>query len=204
MAVIVILTGGSAVAQTGPVGLSLDGVHWSSALPHPLFTSSYRWVPGDTQAATLYVRNQSGKAAVLTVAMVSGALRDAVLNGDFLVSTSVDGRKATAAHPPASQVIVAVGPAAAGTVHRIRIVVTMSRSATNQAQSRRFSFNFKVTLSQAPTSLGGGVHPGHVTLPDTGSPMTPSLLLATALLLTTGATLMWRSRRTTNTNERRP
>lgn len=203
-ATVVFLTGGSASAQPGPIGLSVDGTHWSTTLAHPLFNSSYRWVPGDTQLATLYVRNQSGRSAVMSVALVSGALRDAILSQDFVVYTSIDGRKSTPAHPPGSQMVVALGPSAVGSVHRVKILVSMSRSSTNQAQTRRFDLNVRVSLSQEPTSLGGGFHPGTPRLPDTGSPVTPTLLAAIALFLITGFGLMRYSRRTTHPNERRP
>lgn len=199
LAITLVLMGGSAVAQSGPIGLSLDGQTWSPSLPHPMFSPAFRWVPGDSRTSMLYVRNQSGQQAILNIALVARGLSDPALARDFLVTTSVDGQKAVAEHPPTSAVNVSVGPAAVGSVHLVKLVVSMAPSAKDQSQARRLAFDVRVTLSQAPTAAGGHTSPagrgdGSHGLPDTGGPLTPALLVTITALIATGLGLMRRAR----------
>ena len=63
-AALILLTATPAVAAD-EIGLSSDGFSWGSTLPQPLFDPAFRWVPGDRETASFWVRNQSGDGALL-------------------------------------------------------------------------------------------------------------------------------------------
>ena len=73
------------------VGLSSDGVSWGSALSEPLFDPAFRWVPGDRETASFWVRNESSDAALLDVAILGSSVDALMETGDLSVTVAVAG-----------------------------------------------------------------------------------------------------------------
>ncbi len=191
-------------SASGELGLSPDGVHWSSSLPGPLFNPVFRWVPGDSQVSSFYVRDQSTDAAVLDLTMLTGPVQTLIATGDLKVGASVDGGAFTDVNTPGPNVLIHQVPVAAGATHKINVRITFDPASTNQSESRELDLRFTVTLTQAtvvrpPTGGGGSGHGGHGgsgnPLPNTGTVITPFMLLLAALLVATGTGLVGYSRR---------
>src|SRR3954451_20332829 len=71
--------------------LSANGVTWGANLPAPLFDPAFRWVPGDSESRSFYVRNHTGQDAVLNVIMLPAQFGDLMASGDLTVSAQLDG-----------------------------------------------------------------------------------------------------------------
>ncbi|MCW2753001.1 MAG: hypothetical protein JWQ32_412 [Marmoricola sp.] len=207
---------GSAQAA-GELGLSPDGTHWAATLPNPLFDPAFRWVPGDSEVASFFVRNQSADAAVLDVTMLTGPLQTLIETGDLTVGASVDSGPFTDVSTPGTQALIRQVPVASGASHKINVRVTFDPASTNQSQSTQLDLRFTVALTQAasvqpPTNGGGTGHGGQgghggtgsSPLPNTGSVVTPSMLLLAAVLCASGIGLVGYSRRRTPRPEERP
>lgn len=209
---------GSATAA-GEIGLSTDGVHWSSTLPGPLFAPGFVWVPGDTKTATFYVRNQATDAAVLDLTMVTGPVETLIDTGDLTVGASVDGGPFTNASTAGSHLLVDQVPVAVGAVEKIDVRVTFDPAATNESQTRQLDLHFTVGLSQdtavsPPTGGNGGnggnggsggtvSGPGGTSgLPGTGTVITPGMLILAAALCACGLGLIGWARRSREPHER--
>ncbi|MCD9153087.1 hypothetical protein [Aeromicrobium duanguangcaii] len=67
-----VLAGIAPATAAGEIGVSRDGEHWSEALTERLFDPNARWVPGDVQTASFYVRNQGSSNARLVLTVRSG------------------------------------------------------------------------------------------------------------------------------------
>jgi uncharacterized membrane protein YgcG len=213
---------GSAAQAAGEIGLSTDGVHWSAALPGPLFDPAFTWVPGDTQTATFYVRNQDADAAVLDVTMLTGPVEALIDTGDLTIGARVDGGAYTEATAAGSHLLVDQIPVASGAMRRIDVRVAFDPTSGNDSQLKAMDLRFQVQLSQdasvlppnggstgGPSGGTGGVSaPGGAGssgsggsggsssgLPGTGSTITPALLGAAVLLVSGGFLLVGLSRR---------
>lgn len=201
-------------SASGELGLSPDGVHWASTLPSPLFDPAFRWVPGDSEVASFYVRDQSADAAVLDLTMLTGPVQTLIQTGDLKVGASVDSGAFTEVNTPGTHELIHQVPVAAGATHKINVRITFDPASTNQSESRELDLRFTVTLSQAtnvrPPNGGGGSGHGHGghggsgnPLPNTGTVITPFMLLLAALLVATGTGLVGYSRRRTPRLEER-
>lgn len=202
-------------SASGELGLSPDGVHWASSLPAPLFDPAFRWVPGDSQVASFYVRDQSTDAAVLDLTMLTGPVQTLIDTGDLTVGASVDGGAFTDVKTPGTHLLIHQVPVAAGAMHKINVRITFDPASTNASQSRELDLDFTVTLTQATTNVrpptgGGGSGHGHGhggtgsgPLPNTGTVITPFMLLLAALLVAVGTGLVGYGRRRTTPLEER-
>ena len=185
--------------------LSPDGVGWSSSLPSPLFDPAFRWVPGDSQTASFYVRNQTGDGGVLNLIMLPARYGDLMAGGDLTVSAQVDGGTWMSTNSADSSHILIAGSAVpAGAVRKINVRIDFNPASTNATQDRQVGLAFDVNLSQgavvlAPTGGGAGNGPTHHhnpgSLPNTGNDLSPSTLLLAVLLCASGAGLALLSQR---------
>ncbi|MFL6154749.1 MAG: LPXTG cell wall anchor domain-containing protein [Marmoricola sp.] len=210
----------STASAAGEIGLSTDGVHWSSTLPGPLFDPTFRWVPGDVETATFYVRNQDPDAALLDVTMLTGPVETLIASGDLTVGARVDGGAFTDATTAGSHLLVDQVPVASGAVRKVDVRVSFDPASTNETQDLRLDLNFRVQLSQDSSvstpgdgGTGSGSNPGNGNgsgsgngsggtgssgsgnLPDTGSSFSPMLLAEAVLLVAAGFLLVGFSRR---------
>ncbi len=193
------------------IGLSTDGVHWGSHLSQ-LFPAGFRWVPGDSETSTFYVRNQSGDPAALSITLLGGSVQSLMSSGDLTVSARVDAGSYHAVSATGDHVLLKAVPTAAGAHHKITVKVDFAASSQNPTQNQRFDFRVRVGLAQA-TGTGQGNGNGHhgngngngsgqggadgsgSGLPNTGADVSPLALYLALGLCLGGSVLIVRSRR---------
>ena len=203
------LTGAGPAAPAsaaGELGLSPDGVTWSTALPGPIFDPAFRWVPGDVETGVFYIRNQSSEAGVLDLTMLGGQVTDLIDTGDLTVETRVGAGAFTAVETAGPHLLVEAAPVPAGGVRRIAVRVSFDPASTNESQDMALDLRFQVRLSQdssvaAPTDPSGDGDGGDDVagpggdLPATGSGVHPWMFLVSGLSIALGVLLARRSSR---------
>jgi len=193
------------------LGLSPDGVTWADALPGPLFDPAFRWVPGDSETRTFYVRNQSSDDGVLNVTLLTGPVETLVDTGDLKVSARVDSGAFTSAQTAGDHLLVNQVPVSAGEVRKVSVKIDFDPSSTNESQRLELDLRFRVSLTQdttvvQPPSNGGdgngngnGNSGGSGDLPGTGTVVTPEMLLLAGILVGSGIGLIGFARRRSRT-----
>jgi hypothetical protein len=137
---------GSALGYAAPasadprVGLSVDGITWVEDLTTPLLDPDFVWVPGESQIATLYFRNQSGQRADGHAEVTVGP-EDAVLAAALDVRTRYDGGSWTDGSTGPTV------PLADGQVVRLDVEVTFDPLAGNETMLRQVPLEVRVLLS---------------------------------------------------------
>ena len=185
------------------LGLSPDGVTWGDALPGPLFDPALSWVPGDSETRTFYVRNQSSDDAILNVTLLTGPVETLVDTGDLKVSAKVGSGAFTSAQTAGEHRLVNQVPVAAGEVRKVSVKVDFDAASTNQSQRLELDLRFRVSLSQDTTAVqppnnggnGNGNGGGDGDLPNTGSVVTPWMLLLAGALVGSGIGMIGFARR---------
>ena len=155
---------GSALGYAAPasadprVGLSVDGITWVEHLTTPLLDPDFVWVPGESQVATLYFRNQSGQRADGHAEVTVGP-EDAVLAAALDVRTRYDGGSWTDGSTGPTV------PLVDGQVVRLDVEVTFDPLAGNATMLRQVPLDVRVLLS-------GEDAPGSPTTTTTTTPTT--------------------------------
>ena len=83
--------GSSSAYAADEIGLSRDGVTWTPTLPGGLFDGAFRWVPGDSETESFYVRNQGPSDAVMVIEARSADSDELLSNDDIELRARVDG-----------------------------------------------------------------------------------------------------------------
>lgn len=212
---------GAFVAALGPaapasaaneLGLSSNGTTWSATLPTPLFDPAFRWVPGDVEESSFYVRNQSSETGVLRVDMMDTAVRSLMETGDLEVAARVGAADWVAVTTAGAQTLVEDEQIPAGGVRRVDVRVSFDPLSPNTSQAQLFDLRFDVNLSQEasvlpPAGPGDGDGDGSGTdnngnLPGTGSTLSRGLLLLAVTLCAGGLGLVGFGRRDRDSKER--
>jgi LPXTG-motif cell wall-anchored protein len=186
------------------IGLSKDGSHWSSTLPAPLFDPDFRWVPGDDETGSFFVRNQGPTGARLTISVRAADTDQLLSNSDIELSARVDGGSwITLANGVATSALTQRSITRGGTA-RIDVRARFDPSSVNTSQTKSLPLTFTITLTQAS---GSGRTPGDNSdgddddegrdgdLPGTGSTVAPAMLWVAAMLIGGGLALVRRSKR---------
>lgn len=175
------------------VGLSLDGRTWTAELRRPLFEAGFRWVPGDVETRSLWVRNQGPTAASMRIVLRTTDRAALLVNDDLQVDARVhDGAWTALADGSARALTDDV--LAQGDRVRIDVRVSFDSDATNRTQLDRLPLRFVIRLTA--DAAGAGVDDGR-DLPDTGSAVPLWLLWLAAGLIGSGLVLVAVRRRET-------
>ncbi|MGY2874992.1 LPXTG-motif cell wall-anchored protein [Marmoricola sp. URHA0025 HA25] len=194
-----------ASAAGNQLQVSADGVTWGASLPTPLFSPSSRWIPGDSETRSFYVRNHTGQDAVLDVIMLPAQFGDLMTSGALTVSAQVDGGTwVSATSADNSHFLITNASVPGKAVRKINVRIAFAASAGNATQDREVGLAFDVSLTQgraivlAPHAGNGGPkhHPG--SLPNTGNDVSPSTIALAALMCLLGAALALVGQRTSN------
>ncbi|MFL6090586.1 MAG: hypothetical protein ACJ71Z_10650 [Aeromicrobium sp.] len=145
----------SAAWAANELGLSSDGSHWAPKLNTPLFDANFRWVPGDTETASFWVRNQSGDKATLDVAVLGNGIDSLMGTGDLAVTVKAANGSGTTTASVGRQELIASRVEQPGQVERIDVTVAFDRASPNQSQLKAFDLQFEVRLTQGSASGGG-------------------------------------------------
>jgi len=130
------------------LGLSNDGSTWASTLPAPLFDSNFRWVPGDRQERSFWVRNLSGDKAVLDIAVRGSSIDSLMDTGDLDVEVKAGNGPWHVTDQAGRQQLVSSMPVAAGQSEKVTVAVDFDPASTNQSQLKEIVLAFEVRLSQ--------------------------------------------------------
>jgi preprotein translocase subunit SecG len=213
LAVVAILGFATPASAAGnKLQLSADGVTWGNNLPGPLFAPSFRWVPGDSETRSFFVRNHTGQDAVLTLFLLPAQYGDLMASGDITVSAQVDGGAWVSATTADNTHVLVDNAAVPGkAVRKINVRVAFAAGATNATQDRVVGLAFDVSLTQgalvlAPTTGGGhgngGVSPPG-SLPGTGNDLSPLTIVLGVLLCALGAGLAVISQRVSDNKQKK-
>lgn len=195
-ALLVATVGAAPAHAADEIELSLDGEHWADELRRPLFHPDFRWVPGDLETETFWVRNGGPTDATMTVAVATRD-PDVLLPDDIELSA----RTAGGAWIPlenGGDVTPLLREEVDQDRHvRVDVRVDFLWSSTNRSMTDRMSLDLVVTLVQRGVlddqDDGGNGDDG--LLPDTGSEVSRWVVLLGAALLGTGLALVAGRRR---------
>lgn len=204
MAVTLVAAGATAARAADELGLSIDGVSWSSSLSQPLFDSSQLWVPGDSATARFYVRNQGGTPADLTIDILGSATSALLDTGDLHVTAVGGGGSWVTVSEAGEHRLLTRPDLADGQAAPIDVTVALDADSTNASQLRSAELDFRITLAEV---VGTGTDGGSSddgsdgsSLPGTGSAASRWIVTAGAMLLGLGLALV--SRRRSERSER--
>ncbi|TWG97263.1 hypothetical protein L615_003700000290 [Nocardioides sp. J9] len=186
------------------LGLSRDGVTWTTALVDPLFDAGFRFVPGDAEVRSFRVRNDGPSDGVLTVDVLSEDPTGFLSSGDLTLEARVGGGPWVAVAPGSNRVVAEL-EVPDGARSRVDVRATVAWESTREAESVPFSI--RLTLSEdgevagVDDSNGGsddGADNGSVggldDLPDTGSALGAGVVWLAAGLVGAGLALVRRGR----------
>ncbi|KAA1399236.1 hypothetical protein [Aeromicrobium ginsengisoli] len=195
LAIGLVLIGGPASAAD-EIGLSRDGVTFTSSLSGSLFDSAFIWVPGDVESETFYVRNQGGDTARLTVDIIGEQISDLIESGDLHV-TATSGSHSTTVSAPGDHRLLSIPGVKADQIVPVTVTVAFDEASTNETQLLSSDLTFRINLKQTSAVLGEDDEDDDGLLPDTGA-LTPLWLAGlAAICIGSGAALI--SRRRTHT-----
>ncbi|WP_125778181.1 hypothetical protein [Antribacter gilvus] len=194
----VLAPGAAATADVpdGAVGLSVDGVTWTHRLEAELFDPSLRWVPGHTEDATLWVRNQSGLPAT--------GWAEVILSGGGELPADLGVRTSIGDEPWTDGVRSRAVELAPGEVVPVRFEVRFDPGSGNDTQAEVVDLAVHVTLADrgvVPSPIGGpsptgSAPPGEARPPSAHLPVTgaevPLLLLAAGAAVAAGVLILLR------------
>lgn len=191
----------SPVHAAEEIGLSNDGVTWSSTLERPLFDPAFRWVPGDSETASFYVRNQGPSSALLAIAARSADTDELLEHDDIRLRARAAGGDWVAIENGVASRSLTSQSLRRGASTQVQVNATFDPASTNQSQTKVLRLDFVVTLadhraleppdaadgsadesSSIPTGVGAA-------LPSTGSPLGILGLMIGALLVLLGGHL---------------
>jgi hypothetical protein len=188
------------------IGFSSDGTHWATSLGGPLFPASTRWVPGDVEEASFYVRNQGPTDGKMIVNAATDDAQHLVSSGDLAIAARVGSGPWTALRAGDTRLLPAVLDIAQDATSRITVKVRYTPASTT-GQTLASAFRLRILMFQGDVkgiSVGhgnghGNGHGGGVSgssgLPNTGSPVAAWWLWLAAALVGSGLALVLPGRR---------
>jgi LPXTG-motif cell wall-anchored protein len=169
----------TAAQASDKVGLSTDGVAWSATLNAPLFDPKFRWVPGDREESSFWVRNQSADGATLDVAVLGNAVDALMETGDLNVEVRVGNGPWHRTNHVGRQSLVSSMKIDPGQELKITVAVAFDPTSMSESEAKTVALRFDVQLTQALPGNDGRSDSdsddsddsddrGHFGLPDTG------------------------------------
>ncbi|MCW2750341.1 MAG: putative cell surface protein [Aeromicrobium sp.] len=168
---------------SSPLQLSLDGVHWTDAISDPLFNPSMRWVPGDSEQATFFIRNHGGSAGDLTVDLLGSSAGKLLDSGSLHITAKGGGGAWTSVSAPGRHRLLSAPHVADGQIEPIAVNAVFDAAANNRSQLHAAKLAFRVTLSESTSDSP---------LPNTGAPDLRWYAALSAILIGIGLALVSR------------
>lgn len=190
MTVLASLTLASPAHAEDGISFSRDGDTWTSSIDGPLFDQSMRWVPGDSESARFFIRNDGGTPGDLTIDVTSSSAGDLIDTGDVRVMARGGGGRWTSTTKGGTQRLLSTRAIADGAVVPITVTIAIDADSTNVTQLRSTSFTFDARLTESGDDDGTATRG---LLPDTGAPLTWILALG-AVIVGTGTAVLARHR----------
>ncbi len=181
MTAILLSASAAQAAAESELQLSVDGVLWVNSIDGPLFDAAMRWVPGDSESVTFYLRNNGGTSADLTIDVIGSKAGKLLDSGDLHITAEGGGGEWTIVSEPGQHRLLTAPDIADEVVEPITVSASFDKSSTNDTQLTAANLRFIVTLSQSADVAGEGD-----LLPDTGAPDVVLYAALSAILLGTG------------------
>ncbi len=194
-------------AADGEIGLSYDGVNWTTSLSTPMFAPGFTWVPGDVEQRSFLVRNDGPSAGEVTVDVLAEDPNGLIGSPDFVL----EARLGTGTWSRIVGGTTQLQPAALNIARGANTTVTVRgsfRSETTARMDQMAPFSVRVTMSEDGAVAGessGGKGKGGKNgdgdvggqedvggLPGTGNAVSASLLWLAAGLIGGGIALVRR------------
>jgi hypothetical protein len=150
----------SGASASSELGLSNDGVTWSSTLPSPLFDSGFRWVPGDRQQESFWVRNMSTDDAVLDITLIGSAIDSLMQTGDLDIEVRAGDGPWHSTNQVGRHRLVRSMQVDPGQRERVTVAVDFDPTSSNTSQVKSYELEFEVRLTQDVSGHGDDGH-GH-------------------------------------------
>jgi len=182
---------GSPAAAADEIGLSNDGVSWGTSLSLPLYDPAQRWVPGDDETASFYVRNQGPTRALLTIEARSADTDRLLSDDDIRLRARAGGGSWIRLDNGVPTAGLTDQTIARGGVVKVDVNAAFDWDAPNRSQAKELEVVFRVVLSDALDDSGGR---DRGSLPGTGSMVPGWGIVAGAALIAVGAGLTRRRR----------
>ena len=145
-----------------------------------------RWVPGDSEHATFFVRNNGGSAGDLTVDVLGSSAGKLLDSGSLQITAKGGGGAWTSVSAPGRHRLLTAPRVPDGKVEPIAVNVAFDSAAINMTQLRAAKLGFRVTLSESTSASPGSP------LPDTGAPDLRWYAALSAILIGIGLALVSR------------
>lgn len=199
VAAVIAATVAPAYAADG-VGLSFDGRHWSSSLSRPLFPAAFRWVPGDVQTRSFWIKDQGPTGARVSIAVTTADADRLLADRDITLRARVAGGSWVTLHNGDADERLSDEALRRGARRRVDVRVSFDPASHNHSQRSQLPLRFVVTLTDAavhdsPAVKTGSSGGGSSILPSTGSTVTAGLLWLAAILIGSGTSLLLLGRR---------
>lgn len=196
-AVLLTVAIGAAPARAaGEIGLSPDGVVWYDALRRPLFDPERRWVPGDAESASFYVRNEGPTAAQLTIEVRSSGGTDLLAADDVEITARTAGRDWIDIENGTPSSWLTGRALERGGQVRVNVRVRFLWQAPNGSMLDRLPLDFEVRLVEAGAPDADTEDDGPTgLLPDTGSAVSTLIVWVGAGLVGAGLAVIAAARR---------
>ncbi|HWJ10129.1 MAG TPA: LPXTG cell wall anchor domain-containing protein [Nocardioides sp.] len=181
---------GAPARADDPIGLSFDGQHWSDQLRRPLFDTEHRWVPGDAEVRSFFVRDAAATDARMTIQLVVPDGEQLMSLGGVVLAAREHGGRWHDLDPVGDGTAVLRAPLESGVPVRVDVRARLRSAAKNDSQASRLPLDLVVTLTQSGAGHTDGFIPG------TGNAVESWLVLGAGLLVGGGiAVLVVRKRR---------
>ncbi len=190
MTVVLLGPTAASAAVESELQLSRDGVHWADSLNDPLFDTTMRWVPGDSEYATFFIRNRGGGDGDLTVDVVSSSVGNLIDSGDLHITAKGGGGAWTSVSTPGRHRLLTRPSVPNRQMLPIEVNVRFDRASVNATQLRASTLKFIVTLTES--SAG---EDSDTAMPDTGAPEVRWIFAIGALFIGIGLALVTRRNR---------
>lgn len=187
--VTIVLLGTGSAQAADEIGVSRDGVTWSSSLPGGLFDSISLWVPGDSETEAFYVRNQGPSNAFLTIEARSADTDELLSNHDIALRVRVDAGPwvdLVNGEPSESLSQQSIGQ---GDSVQVDVSATFDPASTNESQGKELALSFSVTLADSLEGDDGDDGDDGGLLPGTGAQLSAWLLVLAGVMLVVGSRL---------------
>ncbi len=174
------------------VGLSLDGLDWTTKLQRPLFDPAFRWVPGDAQTRSFWVRNEGPTTASMQIALRRTDPDLLLARDEVRIDARVTSGTWTSLVDGSDQTLT---EDVIGRGDRVRVDVraVFLREAANRTERKHLPLTFVVRLTQDGSGDDDGGLSGN--LPATGSAVELWIVALGTALLGTGLVLVVAARR---------
>ncbi|HEY5221609.1 MAG TPA: hypothetical protein VIJ18_00950 [Microbacteriaceae bacterium] len=168
----------AAQSDTGIV-VSADGTHFADALAKPLLDPARLIIPGRSESASLYIRNDSTRAAAITLHAMKVSYTSTELARLLQVSASADGGGSGApvrlSGGDCLPLISAISLPAGMTTHVTLTLVMSAEASGAEGQRGRAAFNVVVSVhAAAEPAIPGAACAAGIEVPVVSDPHSPT------------------------------